>query len=143
MATDRFRTPQRPLPPSLSRRHEAATAAARANGVASGELDCQLAALRQRLATLEDQIAAEAVAALGAALEAELAAIRTAADELNHALARALGLRSFLYSHGGNYAFAQLAEKISQLRTPGIGATRQEVETAGAEWQRRFADLAG
>jgi hypothetical protein len=38
-------------PPSLSRRHEAATAAARANGVASGELDCQLAALRQRLAT--------------------------------------------------------------------------------------------
>jgi hypothetical protein len=77
---------------------------------------------------------------LAGGLDAEMVAIGAAADELNHRLARALGLRSFSVSRGG-HAFMRLAERISALQTPEIGSTRAQIEVAAAEWQRRFEEL--
>jgi hypothetical protein len=79
---------------------------------------------------------------LAAGLEAEVTAVRMAADEFNAALARVMGLRAFTLKHGGSPAFIRLAEQISLLKTPAIGATRAETESAAAEWERRFEELA-
>jgi hypothetical protein len=127
---------------SLSRRRQAAQAACDAHSGAIAEIDAQLAATRQRLTGIDEQIASEAAADLAAGLEAEVAAIRIAADELNRALGRALGLRIFALSKRGNHAFARLAERISALRTPEIGATVRESEAAAKDWERRFAGMA-
>jgi Tfp pilus assembly protein PilN len=102
----------------------------------------QAATMRARLEAIDAEIASEAAAVLAAGLEGELAAVRVAADELNRALARALGLRVFALSHRGNRAFIHLMEHISGLQTPEIGATRAETEAAAAEWERRFEELA-
>jgi hypothetical protein len=53
-----------------------------------------------------------------------------------------MGLRSFLLRPGGNYAFNLLAQKISALQNPELGATRAEIEAAAGDWQRRVEELA-
>jgi hypothetical protein len=77
---------------------------------------------------------------LAGGLDAEMAAIGAAADELSEALGRVLGLRLFAVSRGG-HAFMRLAERISALSTPEIGGTRAETEAASAEWAGRFEGL--
>jgi hypothetical protein len=126
----------------IAKRKEAATLALNANAVPLGELNHQMGTVRARLAAVESQIDVEAVATLAGELDAEMAAIGAAADELNAALARVMGLRAFTLQRGSNYAFSRLAAKITELRTPEIGSTRGETADAAAEWERRFEELA-
>jgi hypothetical protein len=66
--------------------------------------------------------------------------IGAAADELNAALGRVMGLRVFAVSQGG-HAIMRLAERVSALSTPEIGSTKIQIEAATADWQRRFEEL--
>ena len=74
-------------------------------------------------------------------LDAEMAAIGAAADELNQLLSRVMGLRIFALSHRDNCAFALLVEQILQLRTPEIGSTKIQIEVAAAEWGSKYAEM--
>jgi len=100
-----------------------------------------MATLRQRLAALDGEIASEIAAVLAGELEGALADVQAAADEFNAVISRVLGLRSFLLRPGGNYAFNLLAQKISALQNPELGATRVEIEAAAGAWQRRAEEL--
>jgi len=124
----------------IAKGREVAHAAAHANAGSIGEIEKQGVALRQQLMAIEDRIASEVAVVLATELEGELAGVRAAADEFNAAISRVMGLRSFLRP-GGNYAFNLLAQKISALQNPDIGATRAEIEAAAGDWQRRVEEL--
>jgi predicted nucleic acid-binding Zn-ribbon protein len=125
---------------ALARQRQATQGAIDANAESILEIARQQAAVRQRLAALDEQIAVEAAAVLAAGLEGELEDMKAAADGLNSALARVMGMRVFLLQ-GGNHAFLRLAERISQLKTPQIGSTKSEVEAAAEGWRQRFEEL--
>jgi hypothetical protein len=79
---------------------------------------------------------------LGHELDADLIQVQIAADDLNAAISRVMGLHAFLIAQGrGNPAFQRLAEKIQQLKTPAIGSTRAETEAAAAVWAAKFSEL--
>jgi hypothetical protein len=78
---------------------------------------------------------------LAGGLDAEMAAIGAAADELNQLLSRVMGLRIFALSHRGNHAFTRLMERLLALSTPEIGSTRIQIEVAAAEWRSKFAEM--
>jgi hypothetical protein len=66
-----------------------------------------------------------------------------AADELNQALGRALGLKVFALSHRDNRAFMPLVERLLALSTPEVGAARAEIEREAQAWRSKFAELVG
>jgi hypothetical protein len=103
----------------------------------------QAHAIRARLDAISVEITAEAASALASGLESEMAAIGAAADELNAALGRVLGLRVFALSHKSNRAFMRLVERLLALSTPEIGSTKIQIEVAAAEWCARFMELTG
>jgi hypothetical protein len=78
---------------------------------------------------------------LAAGLEDELAEIQTAADELNAALGRVMGLRVFALSHRGTPGFMRLVERLLGLSTPEIGSTKIQIEVAAAEWGSKYAEM--
>jgi hypothetical protein len=103
----------------------------------------QADAIRARLEAIDAEITAEAVSALASDLESEMAAIGAAADELNAALGRALGLQIFALGHRGTRGFMRLVEQLLALSTPEIGSTKIQIEVAAAEWCARFMELTG
>jgi sugar/nucleoside kinase (ribokinase family) len=133
--------PDRARLANLTKQQEAAQATVGASAGPIAVIDSQMATLRQRLAAADVQIASEIAAVLAGELDAKLADVQIAADALNAGLANVMGLRAFAFKHGGNYAFSQLAQKISALKTPEIGATRAETEAAEEQWQHKFDEL--
>jgi hypothetical protein len=126
----------------IARRAEAARQALNANAARIGEIDRQMVTLRHQLADADGQIAGEIAVVLGRELEADLAQVQIAADDLNAAISRVMGLRAFLIAQGrGNPAFQRLAERIQHLKTPAIGSTRDETASAAASWARRFEEM--
>jgi hypothetical protein len=126
---------------AIARQKQATQCAIDANSVAVDEISKQQADLRSRLVALEGQIATEAAVVLVGEVDGKLADVKTAADNLNTAIAGVLGLRSFLHRNGG-HGFAELAWRVTQaMKTPEIGATRQEIGAAEAQWQSKFAEL--
>jgi hypothetical protein len=137
---------QRPFPnaalaSSIARRREAARAELEANRAPLAELLMQADAIRARLEAIDAEITAEAVSALASDLESEMAAIGAAADELNAALGRALGLQIFALGHRGTRGFMRLVEQLLALSTPEIGSTKIQIEVAAAEWRSKFAEM--
>jgi hypothetical protein len=128
---------------SVDRRREIALAASNANAAPLAELAKQADTIRARLGAIEGEITAEAAAILGSELEGELTAVRVAADELNAALGRVMGLRVFALSHRGNRAFMPLVERLLGLSTPEIGSTKIQIEHAAQAWRSKFAELVG
>jgi hypothetical protein len=126
---------------SLARRREAATAAASANSVAIGEIDQQVADTRAKIRAAEGEISAEAAVLLVSGVDAEMAALEAAIDDSNGRIATLMGLHAFLHRNGGA-GFPELAWRLSQrLRTPELGASKQEISAATEAWQRQFEEL--
>jgi hypothetical protein len=125
----------------IAKRLDAARKAVEANAVPLAEVDSQMVTLRQRLAALDGEIASGIAVVLADELEGELAGVRAAADELNAALARVMGLRVFALSHRGTPGFMRLVEQLLALQTPVIGSTKIQIEVAAAEWRSKFAEM--
>jgi predicted nucleic acid-binding Zn-ribbon protein len=138
---DRRPVPNAAAASSLARRREAATAAASANSVAIGEIDQQVADTRARLRAAEGEISAEAAVLLVSGVDAEMAALEAAIDDANGRIATLMGLHAFLHRNGGA-GFPELAWRLSQrLRTPELGASKQEISAATEAWRRQFEEL--
>jgi hypothetical protein len=125
---------------TLARQHQATQSAIEANAGPIAELDKQAGSIRASLKDLDDRIVTEVAAVIAAGFEAEVTAIRAAADVLNARLARMLALRLFCFARG-NPVFARLGERIAEHRPPFVGAVPLETEVATADWQHRFEEL--
>jgi hypothetical protein len=126
---------------ALARQREATQRAIDANCAAIGEINEQMATLRQRLVAVDDRIATEIAVVLVGEVDGKLAEVKAAADSLNLEIAVVMGLHSFLHKKGG-HGFAQLAWQLSQrMVTPELGALRREIEAAETEWGSKYAEL--